>query len=303
LIEVLIYACFVRPPIFTAVQLSASKLWDYALPLFFFAMTQCTYDKLDIFMLKGLGGADADAGIYAAAQNAGLIPATFAVSFAPLLLSNLTRAVRLGESGVASKMSSAGLRAVLWIIPTAGVLAGTAPQLARLLFGASFAGAAPLMIWLFAGAIGSTTLSVAASVMIGLGRSSWPVAINAPALLAVLAGYLLFIPAHGAIAAAQVSAIGQIVAGLVALSLASRLANVSFPFMTILRGLAGAVAAYAIGRSWVSPGALIVPKVAVQCFAAAGVLALLGEFGKELLQSVGGYFGFGNKLRPAAEDN
>ena len=93
------------------------------------------FDKLDLYMLKGLGGTAATAGIYGAAQSLSLVAGIFALSFSPLLLSTLTHAQRAGQFHQAVQTGRNAMRLVILLLPFAGLTAGAAPEIATLIFG------------------------------------------------------------------------------------------------------------------------------------------------------------------------
>ena len=153
LVELVVSRFYIRPSLFCTSPFPVKKLWDYALPIFLYALSMRFYDKLDLLMLKGLGGTAEQAGIYGAAQNLSLIPGIFALSFSPVLLSNLNRTLRDGNIQNAKKMSQQAMRLVFLILPFAALIAGGAYEIIGLIFGLQFMTAAPLLAVLIFGAI------------------------------------------------------------------------------------------------------------------------------------------------------
>ena len=84
------------------------------------------FDKLDLFVLKALGGTATLAGLYGAAQNLTIIPNLVALSVTTLLLSTLSRALRTGDADGARSLAANAIRGVLVLFPFAGVAAGAA---------------------------------------------------------------------------------------------------------------------------------------------------------------------------------
>ena len=136
---------FLRPALFGPTDFPARRLWIAAVPLFLCALALRVIDKLDLFMLKLLGATAAQAGVYGVAQNLTLLPGIFAMSFAPLLLSTLTRLLRDGHEQHSRLMARDALRLVLLLLPLAGLASGAAGEIVRLIAGPKFMAAGPLL--------------------------------------------------------------------------------------------------------------------------------------------------------------
>ena len=97
LVELMVCRFYVRPALFARASYPLRSLCGYALPLVASALCMSLYSRLDLPMLKSLGGTAADAGVYGVAQNLALLPTLFSYAFAPALLSTLARALREGD--------------------------------------------------------------------------------------------------------------------------------------------------------------------------------------------------------------
>ena len=117
LVEYLITGYFAPVPWLKRSNVPLRSLFGYALPLFGFAMTMRLYDKLDLFLLKFLGGSAEQSGIYGAAQNLAFIPTILSISFSPLLLSSLSRLLAAGELSQAKQLSRQALRLIVALLP------------------------------------------------------------------------------------------------------------------------------------------------------------------------------------------
>src|SRR6185436_14458103 len=117
---------YVQPDLSSGGDQDTRTMWTYALPLFAAAISLRLFDKLDLFVLKALGGSAALAGLYGAAQNLTIIPNLVALSVTTLLISTLSRAVRRGDTGGARTLAANAIRGVLVLFPFAGVAAGAA---------------------------------------------------------------------------------------------------------------------------------------------------------------------------------
>jgi O-antigen/teichoic acid export membrane protein len=153
LVELAIGSCYVRSSPFRRSAFPLRRLWGYAAPLFLSALSLRLYDKLDLFALKALGGTAAQAGIHGAAQNLSIVPGIFALSFSPVLLSSLTRTLHAGDAPLARAMARDAMRAVVGLLPFAGLTAGTAGEIVLTVFGPAFLSAAPLLGLLIFGAL------------------------------------------------------------------------------------------------------------------------------------------------------
>ena len=130
-LELLAARRFVKPTFRGANAADARTMWTYAVPLFAAAISLRLFDKLDLFVLKALGGSATLAGLYGAAQNLTIIPNLVALSVTTLLLSTLSRAVRAGDMDGARTLATNAIRGVLVLLPFAGAAAGAATAIPR----------------------------------------------------------------------------------------------------------------------------------------------------------------------------
>ena len=260
----------------------------YALPLALFALSLRLFDKLDLLMVKGLGGSLERAGVYGAAQNLASFPTLLALSISPLLLSSLGQALRARDRSAADALARDAFRVVLVLVPFASLLAGAAPGTVALLFGDAYRGAAPLAaILLFAG-MAMVLFSVATAVLTAEDRAGWTLALAAPLPALAYAGHAWWIPRLGAIGAAAVTASCSALGALAALLLVHRASGVTVPLATVLRTAGVGAGAYAFGAAapggaalilWLAAGALLVPAA----------YALLGEIAPEERKALYGW--------------
>lgn len=146
-IELIIARWFARPPLLQKSSFAPQRLFGYALPLFLFAMSLRLFDKLDLFMLKILGGTVSQAGVYGAAQNLAFVPGIFALSFSPLLLSTLNSTLRSGDLAAAKEIGTNSVRMVISVV-TAVLTAADRPNLTAFLV-APMLPISALGYWLF----------------------------------------------------------------------------------------------------------------------------------------------------------
>jgi O-antigen/teichoic acid export membrane protein len=288
-VELLVTRLAVRPRWRRDPAVALSGLAEVALPLLLFAASVRLLDKLDILALQRVGRSVADTGVYAAAQNLAVAPGLFASVLSGLLMAMLGRLRREGRVDHARWLSRGALRVLVLLVPFAAIVAGGAGPIVRVVFGAEFAGAIPLVGFLVFAAMGLLVLGVASAILTAWDHAWDAVIVAVPAVVLGLAGYALAIPPLGARGAAIVTACIALVAALGSLvALRARL-RFSVPAATIIRGVAVSVIAFAAARALdgavvdlTALGGLLLLGAAVPlCFLATGELtrdelALLG---------------------------
>jgi O-antigen/teichoic acid export membrane protein/ubiquinone/menaquinone biosynthesis C-methylase UbiE len=290
---------FIRPALFGPTDFPAQRLWAAAVPLFLCALALRVIDKLDLFMLKTLGATAAQAGIYGVAQNLTVVPGIFAMSFAPLLLSTLTRLLRDGHEQHARAMARDAMRLVLLLLPLAGLSAGAAGEIVRLIAGPDFAAAGPLLAVLIFEALTGTLLSVTNAILTAAGRANWTFIIAAPLVPLALIGHLLMIPRFGSLGAAAVTTT-LTVCGAAAAGVAVWLQwRVTLPVASVARSTVLCVVAYVLAAWWPAGGLLLVVKLAAVSMLVLVGFLVLGEFSRREIALAGSLVpGF----KPAAPD-
>jgi O-antigen/teichoic acid export membrane protein len=289
LVELAIGRWFVRPSLFSRSSFPVQQVWDYAGPLFLSAVSLSCYSRLDLFMLKALNGTAVESGIYGAAQNLSLLPGIFALSFAPLLLATLSRLLHAGDHGLAREMSRHAMRAVLWLLPAAAMIAGAAPEIVQLFFGPLFLPAAPLLAVLIFGAVASVMLSVATCILIADCKPGWTLALAGPLVPLAVIGHLLLIPRLGAIGASLVTTLLAFVSALAAVLAVYRFWRILPPAGTLARSILLCLLAYCLAALWPATGGLVLVKLMVIGIAIVIGFKSLGEFSVEemvMLRSV-----------------
>lgn len=279
LVELIVCRRYARPSLFgRSGEYTVRRLSVYALPLVASALCVSLYNRLDLMMLKALGGTSAEAGVYGVAQNLALLPALFSFSFAPVLLSTLSRALRDGDEAAARRHARQSLRAVVLLLPLAALTAGAAPEIVGLIFGKEFvAAAAPLRLLIF-GSLALLLLSVTSCVLTAAGKPRWTLHVAWPLVACAAVGHLVLIPRAGAVGAAFVNASLACAAALVSVALVRKLWRVAPPAATLWRSVAVSVCAYALAALVPGPGFLLVPKMLAAFGFVPAALILTGEF-------------------------
>jgi O-antigen/teichoic acid export membrane protein len=265
---------YVQPALLGRTNFPIRQLWEYAVPLLLYAVSMRLLDKLDLFMLQGLRGSAAEAGIYGAAQNLTILAALFGLSFSPLLLSTLSRMRREGELDLARRTERDALRVVIGLLPFATMTSGAAQEIAVCVFGERFRPAATPLALLIIGSVGFVAISVATAILTAAGRPRQTVLLTAPLVVASIAGNLWLIPKMGPLGAALVTSLVGAIGGLAATLAVQRLWGVGLPTATLVRSLIISAGAYALAAAWPAPSFFFLALK----LSAIGVLVLFGFF-------------------------
>ncbi len=280
LVELALARRFIQPALFGKADFPVRRLWEAVVPLFLSAVALRLFDKLDLFMLKTLGATAALAGVYGVAQNLTVVVGIFVTSFIPLLLSTLTRLLRDGHEEHARLMARDSMRLVLLLLPLAGLSAGAAGEIVRLIAGPKFAAAGPLLAVLIFEAVVGALWSAANATLTAAGKAKWTFRIAVPVVPLALVGHLLMIPRFGAMGAAAVTTGLTVIGAAVAVFVVWRLWRVVPPVASVARSALLCVGAFALAALWPTVGAMLVVKLAViSLLVVVGFLAL-GEFSR-----------------------
>lgn len=278
LVELVLARRYVQPNLWSRTGVSSRRLWEYAGTLVVSALCLRLLDKLDLLMLKALGETAAVVGVYNAAQSLSVVPGLFALSFSPLLLSTLTRLLRDGDEQHAKAMARDSLRLSVLLLPFGGLVAAAAAEIAPLIMGTSFAGAAPVVARLIFAALALVTISVGISILIAAGKPSWPVLVTLPMVALAAGGLWWTIPRYGAVGAATVTMTVALCGAAAMVAAVFRCWKIVPPLASVLRSGLLAGLAYAGASVWGTPGLWVVVKLAAGTFLIAGGYLLLGEF-------------------------
>ena len=278
LVELAVCRRYVKPAFSARATLQVGRLWGYVAPLLLSALALRLYDRLDLVALTALGGGPERAGHYGAAQNLAILPSLLALAFTPLLLATLTRSFRDGARAEAHRIGRGALRAVLLLVPFAGLGAAAAPEIVGLIFGPAFAPAAPLIPPLLFAAVALVLVAVTTAILIAVGRPGLTVACTAPLPVLAAAAYIAVIPVHGARGAAFVTLAGAVLVASSLVAAVYRVCRILPPAASAARSGAVCAGAYALASLWSTSGALVLVELGV--VAAGIVLALVaaGEF-------------------------
>jgi len=266
-----------RPRLLGRVRTDWRPLWALAAPIFLYSLTMRLFEKLDVMMLRPLGASAADVGVYGAAQRLSVLPTLFAVSFAPVLLASVSRALSRGQQGQARSLSAGSLRLVVALLPLATLAAGASPQIVSWIYDPTFAAAGRVLAWLIVAAWAQVVIAVTTSLLVAADRPAWSFALVGPMLPLVVLGHLWLIPRAGAVGAAQATTAVSVLAAVACLAAAYRTWRMPWPLATAVRALLLAGPAFVLGGLQTASGPWVMLKVAGGCLAVALVFVLLGE--------------------------
>ncbi|MEM9266822.1 MAG: oligosaccharide flippase family protein [Cyanobacteria bacterium P01_F01_bin.13] len=288
LVECLITGYFAPVSWFQRSSFPVRSLFGYALPLFGFAMSMRLYDKLDLFLLKLLGGSAEQSGIYGAAQNLAFIPTILSISFSPLLLSSLSRLLAAGELSQAKQLTRQSLRLVLVLLPVGAITVATAPDIIQLVYGEAFLATAPILSLLIFGALGLMMISVGTTILTAASKPSWPLVIASPLLPLAAGGHWWAIPLWQATGAAVVTMLVAWFGAVLMVLAIYRLWQVLPPVTTLGRSFLVCGALYFLASHWpvVSPLWLL-PQLLVLALMIPLLFLVLGEFNRREIALAG----------------
>jgi O-antigen/teichoic acid export membrane protein len=243
----------------------------YGVLLFLSSISLIFFNGMDLFMLKILGGTAAQAGIYSAAQSLSLLPGLFSWTFSSLLLATLSRQLADSQQERARELARDAMRVTMLLLPVAAIIAGAAPEIVQVVFGAAFLPAGPLLALLIVGAVSNVMLMVSITIMTAAGLPARTIMFTAPLVLLALAGHLVLIPRFGqqgaALVTVMVSSIGAIAAGAGVYVLW----QVWPPVGTVIRSLAIGLVVGTVSLWWPTSGVLVFPKLVL-----LGIISVLG---------------------------
>jgi len=268
----------------------------YGALLFLSSICLIFFNGMDLFMLKILGGTATQAGIYSAAQSLSLLPGLFSWTFSSLLLATLSRQLVDCQQERARELARDAMRVTMFLLPVAAIIAGAAPEIVQVVFGAAFLPAGPLLALLILGAVSNVMLMVSITIMTAAGLPARTIMFTAPLVLLAVAGHLALIPRFGqqgaALVTLVVSSLGAIAAGAGVYALW----KVWPPVGTGIRSLAVGLVVGTASLWWSTPGVFVFAKLVL-----LGIISVLGywwigEFRRGEIAAVRSFLG--RKVQP-----
>ncbi len=243
----------------------------YGALLFLSSISLIFFNGMDLFMLKILGGTAAQAGIYSAAQSLSLLPGLFSWTFSSLLLATLSRQLADSQQERARELARDAMRVTMLLLPVAAIIAGAAPEIVQVVFGAAFLPAGPLLALLIVGAVSNVMLMVSITIMTAAGLPARTIMFTAPLVLLALAGHLVLIPRFGQQGAALVTVVVSSLGAIAAGAGVYVLWKVWPPVGTVIRSLAIGLVVGTVSLWWPISGVLVFPKLVL-----LGIISVLG---------------------------
>jgi O-antigen/teichoic acid export membrane protein len=281
LLELCISRLYIQPSLSNPSPFPVKKLMTYALPLSLFALSTLFLNKIDLVLLKILGGTISQAGIYAAAVNLAVVPGIFSLSFSPLLLSTLGHLLASGQEDAARKLGRDSLRGVLWLLPFAGMTAGAASEIVVAIFGKAYFSGAPLLALLIFSALAWLIISVCTAILTACGKPHWPVLLIAPVVPLAFVGHLLLIPRLGPLGASMVTTFTSLTGALAALWAVFRVWRIFPPAVTFLRSLLICGLAFLIAQFWPASSLFLLIKIPAIMLAIIVSFLISGELSRD----------------------
>jgi len=289
---------FINPALFGNSDLSFNNLWDFALPLFFFAVGLSLFNRLDLFFVRGLAGTPQAAGFYGAAQNLTIVPSLFMASLSPLLLSKLTQLCSQGQKESAKAMIQKAIRLTFSLLPFAGMAAGAANEVVKVIYGQSFLPAGQILAILMFAAIGVSMIVVSSVAIIAADRPELTFYLILPIVISAFGAHFILVPRFGSIGAAGVTT-GLSWLGACGCMLAVyKFWRVGLPVSTFVRSITICIFAYFLAYWWKTPGLLLLVKLPVISMVIIIMITLLGEFRKDEVAFVRSIFDWRSRMNP-----
>lgn len=269
---------YVRLSPFRRSTFTARQLFGYAVWLFLFSISIIVYNKLDLFMLKILGGTAEQAGIYGAAQNLAHIPFIFSFSFSPLLLATLSRMLRAGDDLAARGLGRDAMRLVICLLPFAGMTAGAAHEVVVLIFSRPYISAGSILAVLIFAALGIVMISVNTAILTAAGKPRWTFTLTGPLIPLALLGHFVLIPRMGPVGASLTNTLFAILGGCGTVFAVYRVWRVLPPVWSLVRSILISGVAFTLAALWSTPSLLLFLKLPLIVLFIPLAFLLLGEF-------------------------
>jgi len=292
---------FINPSLFGNSDLSFNNLWDFALPLFFFAVGISLFNRLDLFFVKGLAGMPQAAGFYGAAQNLTIVPSLFMASLSPLLLSKLTQLCSQGQKESAKDMIQKAIRLTFSLLPFAGMAAGAATEVVLIIYGRTFLPAGQILGVLIFAAIGVSMIVVSSSALIAADRPELTFYLILPIVISAFGGHFMIVPRFGPIGAAGVTTGLSWIGAFCCMLAVYRVWEVRLPVSTFVRSTIICVFAYVLAFKWKTPGLLLLLKLPMISIGIIIAVTLLGEFSTDEIAFIRTIFDWQSKMNQDKE--
>ncbi|MFC1839992.1 lipopolysaccharide biosynthesis protein [Thermodesulfobacteriota bacterium] len=259
-VELIMCRTYLRTPLFSRSSFPLRRFLEFGAPLFKAALSLRIF-RMDLFILKILGGTAAQAGYYGAALNLSIPPAIYSTSLSPPLLSTLSRLLREGDKVKAKKIGLTAIRSIFWLLPLAAMTTGSAMEIVLFVFGNKYISAGPILAFLIWAAIGLVAINISNAILIALGKPNWAYILTGPMVPVALMGHAILIPSIGMTGAAIVTASVACLGAVSSLITVYRIWHIYPPMLSIMKSLAVSALSYIIAIYWPASGILLVFKL------------------------------------------
>lgn len=268
---------YVNPALFGKSDVPVKKLWDFALPVFFFSIAISLFHRMDLLFVKGLVDLPREAGFYSAAQNLTFVPSMLMVSISPLLLAKLTQYCSNYQRDHAANMIQNTIRILICLLPFAGLTAGTATEVSTAIYGPSFFSSGPLLAVLIFSSLGISIIIVSSGALIAADRPQLAFYLLAPILILGFIAHSLLIPKFGSMGAAAVSTGLSWIAAIIFIGSLYRVWGIRLSMATIIRSVTICICIYCLSVQWYAPGFVVLGKMALMSMLIVIAILLSGE--------------------------
>ncbi len=275
---------FIRLPFTHRLMIPVKKFWGYSIPIFLSTVLLVLYQRMDLFMLKMLGGTTEQAGFYGAAQTIYLVYGVVTLALAPLLLSTIAQNMKRGDSEAAKNIGSDALRFILFLFPLAAVVSGASWEIFPLVFGASFEAGSTLFSYLIFSMLSISMISIVTSIMTAYGKPRWTLYFMMPLPPLAFMGLRFTIPLFGPLGAAATTTAFSVAWMCLGLAVVQRSWRIGIPFSSILKCVLIGISVYLISFMWSAPHIMLAIKIVSLSLAVIFFLFLSGEIRKHEIQ-------------------
>ena len=252
-----------------------------AAPLSVYALASVAQISVDILFVKALGVSDADAGLYAAAQNIARIPYFLMSGLAVLVLPALAGMMRESAQARAGAARQAIRIAVLAAVPIAAIVAGSSTGALDLLYGSTYATGSAVLSILAVGMAALAIASVAAGALSGVGHPGWSATIAVLGFGVAVVGCAVLVSALGPEGGAIATSASTAVALTLLLARLGSILPGALPWASMLR-VTAISAAVGIGLAVLDArGLALIGAYIAASVIGVGLLIVSGEVGRE----------------------
>ena len=286
LAELCMYFFYQFLPLWLKAPMPISKIMAFASPLYLNSMALFTFRKLALIMLGVLMVSSHHAGYYGVAVRLCAPVMIFANSYSALLLSDLTRTLREGDTKGARKRIKDTWELLFFLLPVAGVVVGSASEVIEFLFGKAYMNSAAPFYWLLFSSFANVFIYASSSMLIAMKMPGRVLRITFWMPFAAFGGHALMIPLLAEKGAAIITVSICMIAAILACRLACRVWHVFPSGILMLKSVLLFALLLVLSQAWPLTGPWVIAKlVLLSCLGVAAWL-LSGDFNFAQLKKV-----------------